>query len=365
MIPLPLDSSPDENGCFIENGFNYGKIPGRARFCVDQVGLELEAGQTQTLNDIGKGECYIRGAKNDMTKRLSTLQVSVNCFGLPIIKQAIIFKGTPDPNNPRKAPYIENKKITFNGVEKTEREHYDDRVLVYFQKKAWCDENVALAYLHDFHEETEKYFQGDEHVEYIALQQDNLAAQNTQQCRQYAFVNDIFLINTPEDCTDVVAVVDAGPGWFLKRGIRDQYVEHFEQNPERWCGISDDPVTAAEKRILQTIWLGNMSDKLYAQQVQSQYLTGRFKICGFYNDITGRENHLVEVRKVLNYNVRSPEEEKMEPLSKEECDNLYKQDRATRKAERERKRIEAKAKRIQRKKERKAARIASKENRNK
>ena len=54
----------------------------------------------QTLNDIGAGECYLRGAKVDLEKRQATLQVCVRARGDQIMHPVIIFRNdNPHPKS--------------------------------------------------------------------------------------------------------------------------------------------------------------------------------------------------------------------------------------------------------------------------
>ena len=54
----------------------YGKYNGTHRFAMDQVPGQVNV-SNQTLNDIGTGECFLIGAKQDMRSRQCTYQVCV------------------------------------------------------------------------------------------------------------------------------------------------------------------------------------------------------------------------------------------------------------------------------------------------
>ena len=60
----------------VDQGYNYGYCPPKKTYAVDQVPLEF-GGRGQTHNDIGTGECFMRGSKHNMEKRQASLQLCV------------------------------------------------------------------------------------------------------------------------------------------------------------------------------------------------------------------------------------------------------------------------------------------------
>ena len=56
--------------------YDYGLSPPHMRYAMDEVPLEF-GGRNQSHNDIGAGECFIRGSKHDMSKRRATIIVTV------------------------------------------------------------------------------------------------------------------------------------------------------------------------------------------------------------------------------------------------------------------------------------------------
>ena len=58
-------------------------------------------------------------------------------------------------------------------------------------------------------------------------------------------------------------------------------------------------IKMSEIRVLLTKWLGESWTKFCDEK--QDYITERFKSVGFFNDIHGRENHLVKVPKVKDY----------------------------------------------------------------
>ena len=110
-----------------------------------------------------------------------------------------------------------------------------------WQEKAWADEIVSTQYLENFNEQVmhlrSKPKRG--YVEKkILVQVDNLDSQNTPNIRDFCWNDDIFILNTPENCTDLRALVDHHLGKLIKQGMRDRFWADFESSEERcnfWC----------------------------------------------------------------------------------------------------------------------------------
>eukprot|EP00493_Phyllostaurus_siculus_P026078 UN26423 len=100
--------------------------------------------------------------------------------------------------------------------------------------------------------------------------------------------------------------------WNCKRIITRQYRKDFESSSKRTDDWVDGKVTAAERRILFTWWVKEAEE--YIKRKQS-WVKGLFKRCGMANDILGRENHLIKVRKHLLYEPPKKEDDPAEPLS--------------------------------------------------
>ena len=71
---------------------------------------------------------------------------------------------------------------------------------------------------------------------------------------------------------------------------------------------------------------------------KTRVIESAFKHCGFANDINGKENHLVKVRKLLTYKVPEKGQPKMTLLTKEEIKQRNEQESAERKVRRKEKR---------------------------
>ena len=86
--------------------------------------------------------------------------------------------------------------------------------------------------------------------------------------------------------------------WNKKRIVKsyEQDLESSEERLEQW---KNGDVSAAERRILFTKWLGDAWDD-FTKNYQSQ-ITRAFKKCGMYNDINGKENHLIKLDRYSSY----------------------------------------------------------------
>ena len=104
---------------------------------------------------------------------------------------------------------------------------------------------------------------------------------------------------SPADCTHLGAVTDAGPGNEVKKRIVAFYKADLESSRERLEQWKNGKVSAAERRWLFTHWLAK-AWKDYTTNCQDQ-ITSAFKRCVQFNDVHGRENHLVKIQGVPDY----------------------------------------------------------------
>ena len=214
------------------------------------------------------------------------------CFrGEPpqIVPPAVIFHGKPfiddddniDPRTPAR-------------TRARERKQYDPRVIVYWDPKAYASCPVSDAWLEDFDKITKTKNPKR------ALGLDNYSTQSSERYQAEAKEWNIKLVFTPEDCTDVTAVTDDGIGNEIKKRIVKMYQGDLESSEERLAQWKDGKVSASERRILFTKWLGDAWEDFTTNN--QKMITNAFKRCGMYNDIDGKENHLVKLDKRMpNY----------------------------------------------------------------
>ena len=103
-------------------------------------------------------------------------------------------------------------------------------------------------------------------------------------------------VSVPSNCTELGAVTDVGPGNMIKSTMKELFKVDFDQRHNDW---TDNKIKMSEIRVLLTKWLGESWTKFCDEK--QDYITERFKSVGFFNDIHGRENHLVKVPKVKDY----------------------------------------------------------------
>ena len=91
---------------------------------MDQTPLSFTFSDGSTYANTGERSVWVRGGASGLEKHQCTAQLTIFTDGEPRVKPLLIFQGT-------------DKQITL-----AEKVHYDRRVSVIFQPKAWCDEGV-------------------------------------------------------------------------------------------------------------------------------------------------------------------------------------------------------------------------------
>ena len=96
---------------------------------------------------------------------------------------------------------------------RNERQKYDKRVDVYWDVKVYAGCAVSETWLEEFHKQTKRMPLG---LERRVLGLDNWSSQNSDHYKGRAKELLIKLAYSPENCTDMCAVTDAGPGNEIK-----------------------------------------------------------------------------------------------------------------------------------------------------
>ncbi len=96
---------------------------------MDQTPMPFVFGGGKTFSLKGKSTIWVRGGQSGYDKRQCTVQLTVFSDGNPRVKPLIIFRGA-------------GKRLSVN-----EKQQWDDRVTVCFQKNAWCDEEVMKMWI--------------------------------------------------------------------------------------------------------------------------------------------------------------------------------------------------------------------------
>ena len=89
---------------------------------MDQTGSSLITDDGKTYETTNSKDVWCKSGQSGLDKRQCTVQVSVFADGIPRIRLLLIFRG--------QGLRIKN----------SEKEQWDKRVTVQFQKNAWCDE---------------------------------------------------------------------------------------------------------------------------------------------------------------------------------------------------------------------------------
>ena len=220
----------------------WGRFLPNARFNADQVPLPFVCEQDQTYEEKGARRVWIRQMEEGMTKRFCTLHLCFRPEG-PQMKPTIIFRG-------------QGIRLT-----RLEREAWDNRVIVMFQAKAWADRKFITDWCtqHFIPFVTSQLPLHSEKVFFC----DNLDAQV-----QPVFLAILRSINCfrwllPVKSTSETQPVDAGLGRLLKYLISVEFEEWLEidENLDLW---ETGKLTASEKRILVTRFVGSAWEKLFS-----------------------------------------------------------------------------------------------------
>eukprot|EP00112_Aurelia_sp_Birch-Aquarium-sp1_P024456 Seg7753.1 transcript_id=Seg7753.1/GoldUCD/mRNA.D3Y31 product="hypothetical protein" protein_id=Seg7753.1/GoldUCD/D3Y31 len=206
------------------------------RFNVDHVPCPFVIDNNKTYEEEGTKNVWISQPNDGLDKRQCTLQLCISPEEVQRIPPAVIFRG----------------KGKVKSAEKTQ---YDKRVHVYFQEKGWMDGKVALEWV----EMTYAPFVDKKSENVLFL--DNLSSQMTGQfhraCRSMA--NTVVYPLPPQE-TDKCQPVDQGEGNLIKVLMGEQMDLFLQEddNLEKW----QSKITASERRILITKWLGEAWEKL-------------------------------------------------------------------------------------------------------
>ena len=201
---------------------------------------------------------------------------------------------------------------------KREDHFYDNRVDVMWDPKAWMSEDCAEQWFEKFFDNTESLRKEIGKNPSIVMQVDNLATQNVEEIKKMCWVENVFIVNTPPNCTDLVALIDHHVGINLKNDISDMFWKEFEKDEESLKFFSDE-ITEAHWRVYYTRWAGQAWENLINRD---GYIEKMAKHVGYCNCICGCENHLIKLFHGFDYEPPKKEDPKMEPLTKEQIENL-------------------------------------------
>eukprot|EP00734_Pompholyxophrys_sp_LG126_P000392 Pompholyxophrys_sp_v1_NODE_154_length_1486_cov_8.635919.p1 type:complete len:316 gc:universal NODE_154_length_1486_cov_8.635919:1348-401(-) len=214
----------------------WGRFLPSNRLNSDQVGFNFDNSSSTTYDTLGTKRVWIASSKNNGEYR-----ATANIMCRPV-------------NFPARQPRL---TLVFKGqglrISESERELWDTRVNVMFQRKAWMDDELCQKFavlecpkiVADL-----SYSKNDE----LFWTFDNLSGQG----RPEFHASLITLCNAMPHmleygCTDTIQLVDAGVGKAWKDRFQDEiesFLDENDKNYDKWV----TGFTAAEKRILSTKW---------------------------------------------------------------------------------------------------------------
>ena len=202
----------------------------------------------RSLNPIGT-PCNIKVLlSSGMAKRQCSIHLTIRASGEQTVPPVIIFRGLG-------GGISEEELIAWAEL---------NHVLVYFQKKAWCDSDFFHWYLLNVFN---KYVREGGELGEQLLMLDNLPAHKTERNRACMRSLGIVPFMLASNCTDVAAPIDHHVGNLLKRKVRAFYEKDLENNFDLWRGSENDSspsefLNAGARRKKMAKWLDSAWDEL-------------------------------------------------------------------------------------------------------
>ena len=119
---------------------------------------------------------------------------------------------------------------------------------------------------------------------------DNLGGHCTERARSLLHNANADVLCTPPNCTDLVAVTDAGLGRSLKLLMKKSFRDDFEQRHSLW---RDGLVTATDRRALVVKWCADAC-VVFARDHRKQ-IVNAFRRCGMGGKCDGNENSFIRI----------------------------------------------------------------------
>ncbi|CAB1104161.1 unnamed protein product [Ectocarpus sp. CCAP 1310/34] len=215
------------------------------RWNVDQVPLAFVNGLLDTWEERGANDVAISQPFPGLEKRQFTVQVILGP-GEKTLRISVIFRGT-------------GKRIS-----PVEKAAYHKDVDLFFEENAWTDQKFCMEWAKRSYRES------------LMRGPDDGRVQGAKECNTLAW-------SGPSEYTDEVLPVDAGAGRFIKVEAgrqMDMWLEQSE-NLERW---ETAVLTASDRRVLITQWIGAAMARLNSQQAFRSRL---FEKCGMAMTVDG------------------------------------------------------------------------------
>ena len=186
-----------------------------------------------------------------------------------------------------------------------EKAAYHEDVDIYFQPKAWVDTKTACDWVtKTLKPGVQAAKDGDK--EFILLC-DNLVAQTSDQFKRAVRKINGLVWFGPPGTTDIWQPVDASYGRLFKRLItreQEEWLEH-DENWDRWVGYTTKPLTATDRRVLITQWVGEANKKMQDSNYDG-FRRNCFERTGCLITADGSEDFKIRPEGLSNYQVPPP-----------------------------------------------------------
>lgn len=251
---------------------------------VDQTPLPFTFNKGQGYDKRGTKTVWHQGAQSGLEKRQSPVQLTIFADGEPRVKPLVIFRG-------------QGKRLS-----KKEKEAYDKRVVVKFQAKAWCDQEIMKSWVEEM---WRRPISPDAQKPKLLIA-DVHRAQTTPVILSKLKKYKTEVVLVPPGLTNVVQPLDVAFNAEFKGVIDELQNDHMKENLDKYV---NNGFTASDRRVLITKWVG----EAWARRSEKKDTTQRaFKKCGISTAIDGSEDASIKIRGLEGYVVRNTESDSEE-----------------------------------------------------
>ncbi len=125
-------------------------------------------------------------------------------------------------------------------------------------------------------------------------------AQQTDEVKRRLVAKKTVLVNVPPGCTSRVQPLDVSVNNPFKSYVREQFEKHLDENLEHYV---EGKLTASERRVLTTKWVGNAWEKLSENK---DMIIRSFVKCGITSNVDGSEDDQVNIKGLEDYKMPLP-----------------------------------------------------------
>ena len=246
---------------------------------MDQTPIPYEFLDGAVYDFKGAKTVWIKQSRSGWEKRCATLMIYVSADGLKHCRPLLIFKG-------------QGKHANI----KREMKKYHRDVVVQWNKKAYCNNEIMLYWLKHMYRTATPDFTEAKPPRLLSL--DVFAGQKTPEVKQ-AF-KDLNIIPSfiPSGCTGYVQVLDVAINKPLKAMLSDAAEKHYSENFEKW---QSNQYTVGERRIMLTNWVGEAWTKLHKEK--GHVIRETFRKLGLSLAVDGSEDHEISVKDINDLEV--------------------------------------------------------------